>query len=76
MPAAKQNYEEALKLRGKIAEKQTEAETQVHLAEVLLDEGTPLEAMTRIQAAMEEFQKEDDVDDQIFAGATLAAALL
>jgi hypothetical protein len=76
MPAAKQNYEEALKLRGKIAEKQTEAETQVHLAEVLLDEGTPLEAMTRIQAAMKEFQKEDDVDDQIFAGATLAAALL
>ena len=75
LAAARSKQEEALALRQQIGEKVTAGESQLALAELLLEEGTP-EAESVARHVSVVFHEEVAVDDEAASRSLLARALL
>ncbi|MGC2183320.1 MAG: protein kinase [Terriglobales bacterium] len=73
---AKKAYQESLALRERLGEKGTAAETQVALAELACDSGQPAQAEKLAIGAVQEFQAEQEVDNELMAEAVLLRSLL
>jgi eukaryotic-like serine/threonine-protein kinase len=66
----------ALAVRTGLGEKRTVAQTQVVLAQLTLEEGTPVDAISLASAARTEFERLRDPDDELAATAVLIRAYL
>ena len=76
LAAARKSYEESLALRERAGEKQAAAETQVALASLAIEEGHAHEAEDALKKCMEQFHREQAVDDELAASTMLTRALL
>ena len=74
--AARKNYELAVNLSKELGMKPLIAEDEVSLAGILTEQGEPASAEKLCREAREEFRKEQDVDDEIYAEACLVDAFL
>jgi tetratricopeptide (TPR) repeat protein len=73
---AKDKYQEALMVSREAGYKQGVARSQLLLAEVAVEENRSTDAESLSRQALNEFQAEKDIDDEIMAHAALARALL
>jgi ATP/maltotriose-dependent transcriptional regulator MalT len=76
LAGARQNYQEAIKLRNEISEKSGAAEFSLLLASLSVEEGRPAEAEALARQALEAFRTAKISELQISAHAVLAQALL
>jgi eukaryotic-like serine/threonine-protein kinase len=76
LAGARKSYEDALALRNQVSAASSAAEARVSLAAVLIEQGDPSAAEELCRRARQEFQKEGQHDEEIFADATLIRALL
>lgn len=73
---ARHQFEESLSIRQKIGQSDGVAESQVELADLVLDEGHPDQAELLLRPAIAEFEKEKSDPDTASAYSTLSRALL
>ena len=76
LAAAREKYQEAIKLRNEIGEKSGAAEVSLLLASLAIEEGHPSEGEALARKALEEFRAAKTAESQISAHAILAQALL
>jgi len=76
LPLTRKRYEEAFALRSQAGEKQNTAESRVSLAKLAIEEGHAPDAEASVRACVEQFQKEQQVDDELTARIVLIDALL
>ena len=76
LAGARKKHEEALGLRTRLGEKGSVADSQLALAHISLLEGFPGPAEFAARTALDEFQKENRVDEEASATAVLARSLL
>ena len=76
LAGARKKHEEALALRNQLGEKGTIADSQLALAQISMQEGSPVPAEAEARAAIQEFQTENRADDEASAMAVLARSLL
>jgi serine/threonine protein kinase/tetratricopeptide (TPR) repeat protein len=74
--SARKNYELAVNLSKELGMKPLIAEDEVSLAGILTEQGDPASAEKLCREAREEFRKEQDVDDEIYAEACLVDTFL
>jgi tetratricopeptide (TPR) repeat protein len=74
--AAREHYNESIKLRTQMGEKGNVAETQMVLALILIEEGRDGEAENTLIQVREEFHKEGLADDEILSDILLARVFL
>ena len=73
---AKDKYQEALMVSREAGYKQGVARSQLLLADLAVEENRSIDAESLSRQALNEFQAEKDIDDEIMAHAALARALL
>ncbi len=76
LDGARKSYEQALNLFNSIGAKRQAAETQVALAKVTMEEGSPGETRAPLHEAILEFRAAQDNAGEVLAHAALARALL
>jgi tetratricopeptide (TPR) repeat protein/DNA-binding winged helix-turn-helix (wHTH) protein len=73
---AQKSYDEALAIRISRGEDGNVAQTRLGQAELLLDSGKPVESESLARSALEQFKKENRVEEEVSAHAILATTLL
>jgi len=73
---ARKSYEESLAIRKQAAWKQAQAETQVALAHLSIEEGRADDVAPALIQCKQEFHQEQQADDELAASTVLAQALL
>jgi DNA-binding winged helix-turn-helix (wHTH) protein/tetratricopeptide (TPR) repeat protein len=76
LDGARDAFQQSLALRTAIGEMQNVAETQLALAKLSIETGRAGEAEAVARRCKEQFQKEQQVDDEIAAGTVLTESLL
>lgn len=76
LAGARRLHEEALALRRELGEKGNVASSLMSLAEVALEEGRPELALSTLQGVAEEFRRQERHDEEAYAEATRARALV
>lgn len=74
--AARNSYNNALRLRQGLGEKQAIAETEVELAKIRILEGNPTDAEAQARRCETQFHLEQQADDELGAGLVVVDALI
>ena len=76
LQAARKMYQDSLAVRNQAGEKLTGAESEVSLAQLLIEEGHAAEAEVAARKARDQFHQEQQADDELAATTVLVGALL